>query len=258
MKRHFNLILFTFFVTLAQMANAQDDIGLVTDRPDQTESPVLVPPKALQVETGFISENDRIPTYQRTNLFYNSTLLRYGINSNLELRFVTEYLNRSIRTNGTVERHHGFGPIALGMKLKLADEKGFWPQAGLICHVQLKTGSAEWTPAYTAVDLRFAFANNLNPKWSLSYNLGIQSDGNDRDMMCYYTFAIGYLIHKDLAAFIEQYSFFPKGEGDHRWDGGFTFKVSRLVQLDLSVGVGLNKNAPDYFVGTGVSFRCFR
>jgi hypothetical protein len=132
MKPHFNLILFTIFVTLAQMAHAQDDAGLVTDRPDQTESPMLVPRKALQVETGFILEKDRISNDQ-TNLFYNSTLLRYGINANLELRFVSEYLSRSIRTNGTAEQHHGFGPIALGMKLKLADEKGFWPQAGLIC-----------------------------------------------------------------------------------------------------------------------------
>jgi hypothetical protein len=256
--RYFNLIVFIIFVTLAQIANAQDDVGLVTDRPDQTESPVLVPRKALQVETGFVWENDRIANDQQTNLFYNSTLLRYGINSNLELRFVSEYLSQTIRTDESAKQHHGFGPIALGMKLKLADEKDFWPQAGLICHVQLKTGSAEWTPAYTAVDLRFAFANNLNPKWSLSYNLGIQSGGNDRDMTCYYTLAIGYLIHKDLAAFIEQYSFFSEGEADHRYDGGFTFKVSRLVQLDLSVGVGLNKNAPDYFVGTGISFRCFR
>jgi hypothetical protein len=144
------------------------------------------------------------------------------------------------------------------MKLKLADEKRFWPQAGLICHVQLKTGSAEWVPAYTSVDLRFALANNLTQKLSLSYNVGIQSGDNDRDMMCYYTFAIGYLLNKDFAAFIEQYSFFPEGEADHRWDGGFTFKATRLVQLDLSAGIGLNKRAPDFFVGTGISFRCFR
>jgi hypothetical protein len=258
MNRHFKLILFSIFVMLPNLADAQDNNDLVTDRPDQTESPVLVPRKALQVETGFILENDRIATDQRINLLYNSTLLRYGINSNLELRLVSEYLSQTIRRDESVEQHHGFGPIALGMKLKLADEKKFWPQAGLICHVQLKTGSAEWVPAYTSVDLRLALSNNLSPKWSLSYNLGIQSGDNDRDMTCYYTVAIGYLIHKDLAAFIEQYSFFPKGEADHRWDGGFTFKVTRMIQLDLSAGIGLNNNAPDYFAATGVSFRCFR
>lgn len=241
------------------MVSAQETTDLITDRPDQTESPVLVPPQALQVETGFVLEHDRIPYNERSDLVYNSTLIRYGINTNFELRFVSEYLSQSITTEQSTLRADGFGPIALGMKLKLADEKRFWPQAGVICHVQLKTGSAEWTPSHTAVDLRFAFANTLSEKWSLSYNLGLQSGDEDRDIVCYYTLALGYLVHKNLAAFIEQYSFFPEGTpNDFRVDGGFTLKVLPRVQLDLSAGIGLNKSAPDYFVGTGISFRCFR
>jgi hypothetical protein len=259
MNRYFTGVLFITMMSLPLAASAQEIADLITDRPDQTESPVLVPRHALQVETGVVLERDRVPYNERSDLFYNSTLLRYGINSNLELRFVSEYLSQSITTEQNTIRYEGFGPIALGMKLKLADEKSFWPQAGVICHVQLKTGSAEWTPSYTAVDLRFAFANTLSEKWSLSYNLGLQSGDDDRDIVCYYTAALGYLLHKNLAAFVEQYSFFPEGtRADYRFDGGLTWKVKPLVQLDLSGGIGLTNNAPDYFVGTGVSFRCFR
>jgi hypothetical protein len=39
------------------------------------------------------------------------------------------------------------------------------------------------------------------------------------------------------------------------WPGGFTFLVSDNIQWDIRGGVGLNDEADDYFVGTGLSVR---
>jgi hypothetical protein len=62
-----------------------------TDRPDFTESPNTVPKGALQVETGFIMENDKIEnlggSFEYQNLTLNTTLIRYGLLEHLELRF---------------------------------------------------------------------------------------------------------------------------------------------------------------------------
>jgi hypothetical protein len=82
MKKGFLLIIaFASFV-----ANAQ----IETDRPDFTESPNTVPKGALQVETGFIFENDKIEnlggSFEYQNMTVNTTLLRFGLQENFELR----------------------------------------------------------------------------------------------------------------------------------------------------------------------------
>ena len=38
-------------------------------------------------------------------------------------------------------------------------------------------------------------------------------------------------------------------------DGGFTYLVTNNFQLDIRVGVGLNKHADDYFTGAGFAVR---
>ena len=56
MKKIILIIAAGFITTFASAQDKKAD--LVTDRPDQTEAPVLVPQGALQVETGFQIETD--------------------------------------------------------------------------------------------------------------------------------------------------------------------------------------------------------
>lgn len=53
MKRIIFLLIVLLIVVTAFIATAQGSNEIVTDRPDQTESPVLVPRGGFQVETGF-------------------------------------------------------------------------------------------------------------------------------------------------------------------------------------------------------------
>jgi len=53
MKRVVILLLVLVLTVIAFFASAQGSNEIVTDRPDQTESPVLVPAGGFQVETGF-------------------------------------------------------------------------------------------------------------------------------------------------------------------------------------------------------------
>jgi hypothetical protein len=70
---------------------------------------------------------------------------------------------------------------------------------------------------------------------------------------------LGYLITGKLGAYIESYSFFPEdSEADHRLDAGLTFKITPVVQWDVSGGIGLNDVAPDSFISTGISFRLLK
>lgn len=233
---------------------------LVTDRPDQTEAPVLVPKGGLQVETGFVYEKDHQDDTDMTNFTYNTTLIKYGVNDHFELRFITEFLgNRARIAEAPVSKVQGFSPLALGVKIKLAEEKGFWPTAAFIGHINLKTGSKEYTPSYTAADFRFTFAHTLSEKFALSYNLGAEWNGETPDAAFLYTLSLGYAASDRVGMFLESYSFFPEEDkADHRFDCGVTYKFTPMVQWDVSGGVGLNDIAPDYFLSTGISFRAFK
>lgn len=260
MKHTAQLLLTLCLIISATAAFSQTEKpDLVTDRPDQTEAPVLVPAGGLQVETGFIYESNKEGVLHQTNLTYNTTLIKYGINEFVELRFITEYLGEKISGESSSSKITGFSPMAFGVKIKLADEKGAWPQAALIGHLNVNTGSREFNADYTSADFRFTFAHTLSEKFALSYNLGVEWSGETPEATFAYTLSLGYNISSKLGVFVESYSFFPEAaKADNRCDAGLTYKITPVVQWDISGGFGLSSNAPDSFVSTGLSFRVFK
>jgi hypothetical protein len=253
------VLLIAAVIIIHSLVFGQEKPELVTDRPDQTEAPSLVPAGGLQIETGFVYEKDGEKNVSTTNVTYNTTLLKYGVNDHFELRFITEYLGERTHAPETTSKVNGFSPLAMGVKIRLADQKGFWPQAALIGHVNLKTGSRAFEPNYTAADFRFTFAHTLSKKLSLSYNVGAEWNGETPEAAFLYTLSVGYSINSRAGLFLESYSFFPEeSKADNRADAGFTYKITPVVQWDISAGVGLSKNAPDTFISTGISFRLFK
>jgi hypothetical protein len=206
------LILALALVSGITKINAQTEKPeIVTDRPDQTEAPSLVPKGGLQVETGFVFEKDREEDVDVTNFTYNTTLIKYGVSEFLELRLITEYLGEKAKVaENPTSKIQGFSPFAVGVKIKVAEEKGFWPQAAFIGHINLRSGSSEYIPSYTAADFRFTFAHTLSEKFSLSYNLGAEWDGEEPEAAFLYTLSLAYVITDKLGVFVESYSFFLK------------------------------------------------
>jgi len=69
---------------------------------------------------------------------------------------------------------------------------------------------------------------------------------------------LGYSLTDRLGAFVELFGDVPMsapGTPATSFDGGFTYLVSENFQLDALAGVGLSDDAPDWFVGAGVTYR---
>jgi hypothetical protein len=242
------------FVTTAFSQESE----IVTDRPDQSNTPLLVPKGALQIETGFIVEKQNSTIVDQTNYTYNNSLLKFGINEHFELRFNVGYIGTR-KIIDDIRLNQGLAPISLGVKIKLADAKGGWPQAALISNISLKSRAKEFTPAYTANDITISCAHELTRHLTVTYNTGIKWNGNSPEATFFYTLTLGYTITNKLGAFTEAYSFFPeRHKNDHCVDGGFTYKFSPKFQYDISGGLQLECNSPDFFVSTGLSFRLFK
>ena len=232
---------------------------IATDRPDQTESPYLVPVGYFQIETGFQLEADKRDGQSEKNLTYHSSLLKYGISKNLELRFITEYLGyqRENETDRVTASMNGFSPVSVGGKLFICEQKGFLPKTSLIAHIDLPyLGRQEFRPSFIAPRFRFTMQHSLSSRVNLSYNLGGEWDGESPNATGIYTLTTGISLIKNLGVYLELYGFLrERSAPDHRFNGGFTYLLNNNLQLDTSVGVGINEASPDSFVSTGFSWR---
>lgn len=263
MSIKFNSLLFSvftiIFVSLSSFAQEQDTFEpLITDRPDATESPNALARGFLQIETGAAFETFKDASIETEHLTYNTTLLRYGLLNNLELRIGWDFVEGRNKVNGTTldDVTSGFNPLLFGFKTHIAKENGWFPDIGFLGHLYLPfTAGTDYKPETTGVDFRFAFTHTISDNSSLSYNLGAEW-GNDSPEAAYiYTIAYGYGITEKLGVYVELYGDLPENsKSNHLWDGGLTYLVSNNLQLDATVGSSITKGQ-DLLISAGFSLR---
>ena len=249
------LVLVSCYIGYAQETTTPE---LITDRPDATESPNVVPLKHLQVESGgfyttFTDDNDF-----QTEFIGATTLLRYGLLERLELRLGWDFIENqnSFDGNDFDNVFSGFTPLLAGVKVAVAEEKGLLPEIGLIGHIFLPfSAGQDFRPETTAVDFRFAFAHTLNSRSSLSYNLGAQLGGGSDELAYIYTLSYGLSLTGKLGAYAEVYGDFPEdSSANHLWDAGLTYLITSNVQLDATLGTSFTEGQ-DLLLSGGITFR---
>lgn len=246
--RNLYFLALTLFLTVT--AFAQEEID--TDRPDQTETPSIVPEHRFQMENGFVHQQSQ---KHESDLLLPTALWKFGINKNLELRLETDIIYNKFQDN----TQSGLNPVIVGLKVKLWDEKGILPQASLITQMQLpKLASTELKVDYLAPEIRLLFQNTLTENADLGYNLGINWDGESTDPIYAYTFSPNISITRKLKAYVEAYGFMPAHHHAEHWaDGGFMFLITKDLQIDISAGYEITSanHYHQYYESLGVSFR---
>lgn len=243
-------LLFLFCVLRCATIQAQTTDPIQADRPDQTETPSIVPKGMFQIETGF--------TFQKNDEISNSNSLptvlwKYGVNENFELRLITEFISEKI--NG--EKNSGFTPVLIGLKIKLCEEKGIIPKTSFIGHIGLpNAASSRYKTDFIAPEFRFTMQHTLSDKLSLGYNLGCEWDGMTPETTFVYTLTTGYSINNKIGCYAELFGFAPQHESaNHNFDAGLTYLINNNFMVDLSSGIGITDNAPEHYVAFGFSFR---
>ncbi|MGV3539259.1 MAG: transporter [Rufibacter sp.] len=230
---------------------------LETDRPDQTEASSVVPKGTLQIELGLLHQVTSINGQTTRERLYPTTLFRWGLLEQLELRLILEY--QSIRrTSGSLaeQKEKGLNALAVGTKIAIQEEDGLLPQMAFIGHLTLPTGSSAFKPTYVAPDFRFSFSHTLSKSLSLGYNLGYAWDGESPAGSAIYSLALGADLSDKWGTYAEVFGEKPEdGKWQHSADAGFTYSPVPNLQLDLSAGLGLTDTAPDYYASLGFGFR---
>ena len=237
-------------LALNGITQENENVELIGDRPDQTESAFTIPKGYFQLEDGFLFENE---TSEIQNISYSSLLLRYGIFEHFELRFNTEY--NKIKGAG-FDDISGFSPVSLGAKIHVNEEKGWLPQIAFLGHVGIaETGVSDFKQDYHSAQMVLTFNHTISDFWSVGYSLGVAFPSELNYSVGTYTLVSGFALTEKVGAFVEVYGDFSKYmTPENKVNGGITYLLAPRFQIDIAGGFGLNDAAADNYFGFGLIY----
>jgi hypothetical protein len=230
---------------------------LVTDRPDFTESTVVIARGFLQVETGFTYEREETGDVRVSTVTVPQLLVRLGVSQRLELRLATDGIV-SAATGRT--RVTGMADLETGVKIHLFDQEHAGVDVAILPLVSWPTGNAAVTSEGVDPTLKVAWARDLPAGFGVSgnYNVASLSDPIRRFTQETLSFSFSHNLVAGLDSYIETYGFMPM-ERDSRAGWTIDFGASRIVhdnlQFDVEGGRGITDAAPNWFVGFGFAIR---
>jgi Putative MetA-pathway of phenol degradation len=222
---------------------------IATDRPDVTNSSLVVPAGSLQGESGInLSARRDVQILDGTN-----SRLRLGVAPCLEVLV-------DLPSYFAAPRGHagsGFSNVAPAVKWQISPVPGKVDLSATF-GVGLPTGTSAIAGPGAQPYVQFPWSYELTGGWGLSGMVTTFFRPSDpvAKLSQEATFVVERKIGERAALFVEYVGDFPdRGGPSHLINSGGLYRVTPTQQLDFHVGFGLNRNAPDYFFGLGYSFR---
>jgi len=235
-------------ITLA--GQSMDKTEIVTDRPDVTESAVVVPQGSLQAENGitwtFNGSNNTVATCQ--------SLLRFGLTGNTELRLATPGYQSSVWGTGEAS---GFSDVSIGIKQQLVPQSsGF--ELSVILAASLPTGSASQTSHRVDPFVKFPWSHELGHGWSIGgmASLFWPTEQGRKNLTWEPTFVLEREIIKSIDVFAEYAGDYSQNRTSRQIvHFGTSYRITARSQIDVHFGFGVSSGAPKQFFAVGYSFR---
>jgi Putative MetA-pathway of phenol degradation len=225
---------------------ARDEIA--TDRPDVTNSSLVVPVGSLQNENGVnVSSRAGGQSIDGTNSRW-----RLGIAPCLELLIDVPTYFASVRGPG----NSGFTNVSPAIKWQISPVPGNI-DLSVVTGVALPTGSEAIAGRGAQPYLQFPWSWELHDGWALS---GMFTEffrpSDPTRAVTETTFVIEKKLTANFSVFTEYVGDYPQGSSPSQlWNSGGVYHLDKTHQVDFHVAIGLNHNAPSYIVGVGYSFR---
>lgn len=242
--RYFKIWVFFIFFVLSCVDTQADTI--IADRPGFSTGTYTVQPKKLNVELGY--------NYTKDTQTLPLVVLRTGITQKLE--FDVMYDGLDINHNEQ-EKFTMSSDLIVGAKYRVYESDLY--NITFMGLTSLPIGSDK------SLTLR-----NMSPLlgvlWDYTLSAEVSLFGTiqgstyyDNERVYDIQPAIGTSIaHTDkFGSFIELYSILPSSNQQNSelvLDGGFTYLLNNNIQIDINIGLGLNKTSDD-FIGFGIATR---
>ena len=245
--------------TQSQCADEPDLIN--ADRPGIADGSNVIGTGTIQLESG-IQQEFRRSGDSREHTFFVPTLLRFGVNNDLEFRLEGNTFTR-VTTSDSTDSTSGFAPVSLGFKYHFYKSTGCHQfSLGTIGRVFPKWGSKEFRTQHTTGDVRLAADWDFAPKLSLNPNLGVgwyEDDQGQPFTAGLFAMTLNYLPKKKLNPFVDVGVQAPEskhGPASVILDGGVALIIGENLQLDTEVGTRVHGDTgPHPFLAFGISWR---
>jgi hypothetical protein len=233
---------------------------LVTDRPDITESPNVIHPGWLQIESGFSIKNLEFTSEVFLNKVrtYNiaGTLFRIGLLKAIELRIGGGYQIKETESATHNSELTGISDVLVGSKIALVQANKSIPDLAVLVQFYLPFGPREFRSEAVEPEIIVAGSNDFTESFSLSYNIGGRWNFKDESQVYVLSVAGGFSIVGNINGFIEgAMRSLNKGGPEYTIDGGFTYLLQRNLQIDLAGGTDIPTSGSTWFIKTGISFQ---
>lgn len=255
-------VFFTFIVASSSTSLiAQQEEYIITDRPDITESALVIPLNSFQLETGFVFQKEKYKegetSIQSDNIIFFSSLFRYGFSENIELRFGGEYLSRKTTTSAENESEiQGMNGLFIGSKFQLFKNRDAINDLALLFEIQLPFGNAKLKPDKFEPALILSADKNIARNLELGVNIGFEYNSDIEKNYIVYSTSLGFDLNDRLGVFAEYFgNAVNKMNPRHNLDFGITYLQRKNIQIDASAGTLIFNNETDWFGSIGFSVR---
>ncbi len=222
---------------------------IATDRPDVTNSSLVVPAGSFQNENGInTSRQGAGAGFDGTN-----SRLRFGVAPCLEVLVdIPTYVGRF---SGSIDT--GFTNVTPAIKWQVS---ALPEQSSL--SVVVGAGLPTGTPAITGPGLQpylqFPWSHELGGGWGISgmFTSFFRPSDFTNHRTSEATFVVERKISEKMSMFAEYVGDYPsRGASIALFNVGGGYLLSRTEQIDFHMAFGLNRNSPNYIIGVGYSFR---
>ncbi|MBQ7533003.1 MAG: transporter [Bacteroidales bacterium] len=234
------------------LCHAQEELPTISaDRPGALTGTDVMPLYKLQWETGMGYESVKGGTHTFT---INNTLLRFGLFENAELRVGTDLLMWN--DDQATEHTFGFTPLTVGIKASFYEGKGFLPSVALLAELQSHhIGTKELIPSNLTPILHLLFEHSVIDWFGICYNVGAEWDGETATPTTFLGLGLYFDISEHISTFVETYNYIhPDDDNQYLTEFGFTWLVSRRVQLDLAADLDFQNLDGFYAISGGVAW----
>jgi Putative MetA-pathway of phenol degradation len=227
----------------------QSDKPIDTDRPDTTNSSIVVPVGSLQNENGVnISRRDSAGIFDGTNSRW-----RLGVAPCFEVLIDLPNYVGTFRGAGA----SGFGDVVPAVKWQVSPVLGKF-DLSITAGAALPTGATAVAGPGVQPYLQFPWSYDLGSGWAVT---GMETNfftpaSPTVKFANQSTFVIEKEVTERSFLFVEYVGDYPvNGGSSHLFNSGGGYRITDTQQIDFHIAVGLNRNAPAYIFGIGYSFR---
>lgn len=215
-----------------------------SDRPDQTESSLVLSKSSIQIESGLSFQKDQF----NDQLRILNTLFRFGLFSGVELRLNTNIVKE--RNGDDYTTKPSFTDVELGTKIQLLNSDENKTKIAFLSHFLIPTKD-EYSYNSSALLSRILISHDITETFQIGYNIGYNKWFKYDDGEFIYTLAFSKNLGT-LGIYFELFGDKTSDTSKFNWDTGLLYSVSDDLQLDFSLGQGFDNNL-NYF-GVGVSW----